>query len=40
MADILHQLTIKASPEDVYQAITLQEGLAKWWTQKGTPNPG
>lgn len=34
MADILHQLTIKASPRQVYQAITQQEGLASWWTRK------
>lgn len=33
MADILHELVIHASPEDVYQALTEEEGLANWWTR-------
>jgi uncharacterized protein YndB with AHSA1/START domain len=33
MADILHRIGIKSSSmDDVYQALTTQEGLAGWWT--------
>jgi len=32
MADILHGVPIKASPEAVYKAITDPEGLRSWWT--------
>jgi hypothetical protein len=32
MADILHRVGIKASPDDVYLALTTREGLAAWWT--------
>jgi len=32
MPEILHQFSIKASPAQVYQAITEQDRLAKWWT--------
>lgn len=32
MADILHNLIIKAPKEKVFKAITEQEGLAGWWT--------
>jgi len=32
MAEILHQLIIKAPPLRVYQALTEQKGLASWWT--------
>jgi uncharacterized protein YndB with AHSA1/START domain len=30
--DILHRVGIKASPADVYKALTTREGLAAWWT--------
>ena len=30
--DILHRVGIKASPNDVYQALTTRDGLAAWWT--------
>ena len=33
MADILHQVTINAPPESVYEAITTQVGLTAWWTR-------
>jgi uncharacterized protein YndB with AHSA1/START domain len=33
MAEILHQLTINASPAEVYRALTDQKGLANWWTR-------
>lgn len=32
MSDILHALTIKASPADVYAALSTVPGLASWWT--------
>ena len=32
MADIIHRVGIKASPEKVYQALSTIEGLAGWWT--------
>lgn len=32
MPDILHQLTVQASPETVYRALTEADGLASWWT--------
>jgi uncharacterized protein YndB with AHSA1/START domain len=39
MADILHELTIAATPEQVYKAITEQNGLASWWTTRTTAQP-
>lgn len=33
MAEILHSLTIKATPGKVYFALTNQKGLASWWTR-------
>jgi uncharacterized protein YndB with AHSA1/START domain len=32
MPDILHRVGIKASSNDVYEALTAREGLAGWWT--------
>ena len=32
MATINHRVGIKASPEDIYQALTTNEGLSRWWT--------
>ena len=32
MADINHQVGIKASPAEVYQLLTTDAGLARWWT--------
>lgn len=33
MADILHRIGIKSSSlDDVYQALTTEQGLAGWWT--------
>jgi uncharacterized protein YndB with AHSA1/START domain len=42
MADILHRVGIKSSPDDVYQALTTREGLAGWWTNntQGESNVG
>jgi uncharacterized protein YndB with AHSA1/START domain len=32
MMDINHRVGIKASPEKIYEALTTNDGLAKWWT--------
>ena len=33
MADILHRVGIKSSPDRVYEALVTREGLAAWWTK-------
>lgn len=33
MHSILHKITIEAQPEQLYQALTSQEGLSSWWTR-------
>jgi len=32
VADLLHQIDIKASPQQVYAAFATSSGLASWWT--------
>lgn len=32
MTDINHRVGIKASPENIYEALTTDDGLTKWWT--------
>jgi uncharacterized protein YndB with AHSA1/START domain len=32
MADILHRIGIRSSPDEVYKALANREGLAAWWT--------
>lgn len=32
MADILHRVGIKSSPDEVYKALATRDGLAAWWT--------
>jgi uncharacterized protein YndB with AHSA1/START domain len=32
MPDIMHVVTIQATPEQVYAALTTAEGIRKWWT--------
>jgi uncharacterized protein YndB with AHSA1/START domain len=32
MANILHRVGIKSSPEEVYKALATRDGLAAWWT--------
>src|SRR5690349_15235665 len=32
MADILHDFTIAASPEPIFEAISTPQGLDAWWT--------
>jgi len=36
MAAIHHRVGIKASAESIYQALTTNEGLARWWTNDVT----
>lgn len=33
MPDILHQITIAATSEAAYDAVTTRQGLASWWTK-------
>jgi uncharacterized protein YndB with AHSA1/START domain len=42
MADILHDLPIRASIERVFRAVSTAEGLDTWWTLRatGTPHEG
>jgi uncharacterized protein YndB with AHSA1/START domain len=42
MSDILHRIGIKASTNEVYQALATREGLAGWWTTstQGDSQPG
>ncbi|NLR66585.1 SRPBCC domain-containing protein [Chitinophaga varians] len=39
MVNIWHRLVIKASPEQVYKALSTQEGLAGWWTPDTVAKP-
>jgi len=39
MADIFHQIGVKVSASQAYNAITKLEGLSSWWTRcTGNPN--
>jgi uncharacterized protein YndB with AHSA1/START domain len=42
VADILHDLPIKAPIERVFRAVSTPEGLDAWWTKRssGKPEPG
>ena len=42
MADILHDLPIKATPEAVFRAVSTPVGLDRWWTKRsaGQARPG
>jgi len=42
MFSIHHDITIKSSPEKIFQAITTSEGLDSWWTKQsaGIPKMG
>lgn len=33
MAEIVHRVGIKTSPQDAFLALTTREGLAAWWTE-------
>ncbi|NNL92129.1 MAG: SRPBCC domain-containing protein [Saprospiraceae bacterium] len=39
MANLRHNLVIKATLQEVYKAITTQEGLRGWWTIEATAKP-
>ena len=39
MANIRHNLTIKAFAKEVYDAITSEKGLKGWWTNEVTAKP-
>lgn len=39
MADIFHNFPIEAPTEKVFDAISLSEGLDKWWTKRSEVNP-
>ena len=39
MPDIVQELTIEATPENVFNAITNQDELAQWWTNQVTAEP-
>jgi uncharacterized protein YndB with AHSA1/START domain len=34
MKSILHTVDVHATPQDVYRALTTEEGLAGWWTTR------
>jgi uncharacterized protein YndB with AHSA1/START domain len=36
MADIIHEFTVRAKPERVFQAFATPSGLEKWWTKVST----
>ena len=36
MVDIIHRVGIKASPADVYAALSTVDGVAGWWTRETT----
>ncbi len=40
MADILHDLTVAAPIEKVFEAVATPTGLDEWWTEKSDGNPG
>lgn len=39
MANIRHNLTINASVKQVYDAITMEDGLKGWWTSQTSAKP-
>jgi uncharacterized protein YndB with AHSA1/START domain len=39
MPDIAQELTIEATPEKVFNALTQQDELAQWWTNHVTAEP-
>jgi uncharacterized protein YndB with AHSA1/START domain len=36
MHSILHRITIETSPENLYRALTTEQGLSAWWTKTKT----
>jgi uncharacterized protein YndB with AHSA1/START domain len=39
MSDIIQELTIEATPESVFHALTLPDGIAEWWSNHVTAEP-
>jgi uncharacterized protein YndB with AHSA1/START domain len=39
MTEIRHNVVIKATPEEVYKAVTTQDGLGSWWCKQTTAKP-
>ncbi len=39
MAAIVKEITIAATPENVFNALTQQDGIARWWTDDLTAKP-
>ncbi|HKO79997.1 MAG TPA: SRPBCC domain-containing protein [Chitinophagaceae bacterium] len=39
MADIKHNVTIKAAPGKIYKAVTTQDGLESWWAKQTIAKP-
>jgi len=36
MSDIVQELTIEATPENVFHALTLPDGITGWWSNHVT----
>lgn len=39
MSDIVQELIIEATPENVFDALTLPDGIAEWWSNHVTAEP-
>ena len=39
MSDIVQELTIEATPENVFHALTSPDGIAGWWSNHVTTEP-
>ena len=39
MADIVHEVIIEGAPAKVYAALTEQDDLRAWWTERATASP-
>lgn len=39
MADIKQNVAIKATPEKIFEAITTQDGLERWWAKQTIAKP-
>ena len=39
MADIRHNIVIKAAPEKIYEAISTQQGIEAWWCKQTIAKP-
>jgi len=39
MPDIRHLVFIHSTPENIYEAITTQKGIASWWSVDNTAKP-